>query len=371
MRVAVIGAGPAGAVAARELARGGAHVVLYERSAWPRTKACGDGLTPASVATLRELGIALPPTLELTHTRIGTARGSFVAPWPAGVPGGTAMPRRDFDATLVRAALDAGIVFEPRSDVVACADARVRVRRAGGSVAARSFDAVVLAEGGTGALAASCGLPPYRLRLVAYRGYARARHAMAPEYGVHYARGLAPGYAWIFPIASDLANVGAVLVDRGNVRARLRDWLERSAIARDAFGSGASLEDGRGGIIPIGRARRYAHRVFAVGDAAGVADPLSAEGVSQAMATGRLVARAIVESRGDVARAGARYEGDVAVFDCNNRQALRMRTLFAFFAEPMIAIAARRPRFAQHVVASGYFQKADAAWFFATIGALG
>ncbi len=350
--------------------------MLFERSAWPRVKACGDGLTPTSVATLRDLGFAqdaaFGSAVPLPQTRIGGPREtSFVAPWPPNVPDGTTMRRIDFDAMLVRGAIAAGATFEERTDVVACDEARVRYRRLpGAALQARTFDAVVLAEGGTGRLAATCGLPPHDRTLVAYRGYVATPDDLEPSYQVHYARACVPGYAWIFPIESRVANVGAVLVERGDVRARLRDWLARSAIVRAHLGRDPVLEGGRGGIIAIGRARRYAHRVFAVGDTAGVADPLSAEGVSQAMATGRLVARALRDGRGDIDHAGKVYEATLRAFDINNREALRMRRLFGSLADPFVSLAVRRPRFAAHVVASGYFLKRDAAWFAQTLGAL-
>lgn len=370
MRVAVIGAGPAGSTAALALARGGASVTLFERSAWPRPKACGDGLTPASVRILVELGIALPhpPTFAATVVS-GPNETAFRAPWPHAALAGTTLARETFDALLVDAAIAAGAHFEPRTTITTCAGGRVRI--AGwDTTALRTFDAVLLGEGGTGSLARACGFGPFAQRLVAYRGYVETERELTPEYQVHYGRGLVPGYAWIFPTHERRANVGAVLVRDGDVRAHLRAWLATSAIARRELGSRRELVDGRGGIIAIGRARRYRDRVFAVGDAAGIADPLSAEGVSQAMTSGRSAADAILRSRGDLERAGADYERSLRPFDRNNREALRMRALFGLLAEPMVAIARARPRFARHVVASGYFPKTNASWFVGTLAAL-
>ena len=368
MRVAVIGAGPAGSTAALALVRGGANVTLFERSPWPREKACGDGLTPMSVAHVRDLGLALPADRPFATTLVsGPGETSFRAPWPTSYANGTTLERIRFDTMLVDAAVASGVAFEPGVAVRECAGGRVRVARSGER---RSYDAVVLAEGGVGALATGCGFGAFARRLVAFRGYAATSQDLAPEYQVHYARELVPGYAWIFPVATRLANVGAVLVADGDVRAALQRWLATSAIAREQLGPGARLVGGRGGVITIGRAERYRERVFAAGDAAGIADPLSAEGVSQAMKSGLLVARRLLASRGDVARAGASYERDLRVFDTNNVQALRMRALFARLADPMVAIARVRPSFARHVVAAGYFPKDDAAWFWGTLGAL-
>lgn len=368
IRIAVIGAGPAGSTAALALARGGAKVSLFERSRWPREKACGDGLTPMSVAKVRELGLALPTDRPFATTLVsGPRETSFRAPWPTSVANGTTLERVRFDALLVDAAVSAGVAFESGVAVRECAGGRVRLQPAAVPL---SYDAVVLAEGGVGALAPGCGFGPFAHRLVAFRGYVTTPHDLAPEYQVHYARELVPGYAWIFPVAPGLANVGAVLVADGDVRAGLRRWLATSAIARNQLGPDARIVEGRGGVINIGREKRYHDRVFVAGDAAGIADPLSAEGVSQAMTSGTLVARRLLASRGDIARAGAAYERDLRVFDRNNYEALRMRALFGILADPMVAIARARPRFARHVVAAGYFPKRDAAWFTGTIAAL-
>jgi len=366
----VIGAGPAGAVAAYALARDGADVSLFERSAWPRAKACGDGLTPSSVALLDEIGIALPPRERFAQTLVTGPNGSgFRATWPSGMPDGTTCERIDFDALLVDAAIAAGARFFDRTSVESIASGTLVVKGPDARERSERFDAIALGEGGTGALAARAGLPPFAMRLGAYRGYVATAVDLAPEYQVHYAGPFVPGYAWVFPVAPRRANVGAVLAARGDVRKRLGSWLE-SDTARRAFGDVGPLEGGRGGVIAIGRARRCIDRLFAIGDAAGIADPLSAEGVSQAMRSSLLLRDALRASGGDVARAAADYERDLRAFDANNREALRMRKLFALMAGPMTALAAKRPRLARHVIATGYFPKRDASWFFGTFAAL-
>jgi hypothetical protein len=88
------------------------------------------------------------------------------------------------------------------------------------------------------------------------------------------------------------------------------------------------------------------------------------------MRSSLLLRDALRASGGDVARAAAAYERDLRAFDANNREALRMRKLFALMAGPMTALAAKRPRLARHVIATGYFPKRDASWFFGTFAAL-
>jgi geranylgeranyl reductase family protein len=359
MRVAIIGSGPAGSAAAIELARAGADVSIFEKAALPRPKTCGDGLTPASVVQLRELGIALEDRTPLDVTLITSPGEREVrAGWPAGMPAGTTMERMAFDARLLEGAVRAG--------------ARVYERTAIKDLATLDADAVLLAEGATGGLAAARGFPPYRSRLVALRGYVDVAHDVPAEYAVHYAAPLTPGYAWIFPVAPRRVNVGLAVDARvarasGDLRALLRTWVRTSSHARAIVGDAAQIVDVTGGVIPSGRAKRYEANVFLIGDAAGVADPLSAEGVSQALASGRDAARALIAAGGDGAVAGPAYERALRRFDRNERQARRMRALFRLGGEVLVRRAAQRPRLAQYLVETGYFLKNDAGWFGGTL----
>jgi geranylgeranyl reductase family protein len=364
MRVAVVGAGPSGASAARELAKAGATVTIFEKSAWPRAKACGDGLTPSSLDELNARGIALDPWAAFAKTIVsGPDEQTFDARWPALHANGTTMPRRTFDALLVDSAVAAGARFEPDTAATAARDGAIEVRTKAGSHSV-PCDAIVLAEGATGGLASACGLPPHTERLPAYRGYCTAREPLETAYQVHYAAGVLPGYMWIFPSGDrTTANVGAMLVEKADVRAHVRDWMDSSAIARRWFDRGVELHDAAGGVIPIGRAQRVAANVFAVGDAAGVADPLTGEGISQAMISGRMAAEALTRAGGDVARAAVSYVRAVTAFDRNNREAMRMRAFVQRYARPFFVLAAKRPAFGDEIIASGYFQKQNAAWF--------
>src|SRR4051812_16986344 len=113
--VVVVGAGPAGSAAALAARRAGASVLLLDRAAFPRDKPCGDGIAPHAIDVLTALGVSDPaagyppvPTLRLV-----SPGGDVVArrlPRPAYT-----IPRRVFDARLVRAAVAAGATLQNRS----------------------------------------------------------------------------------------------------------------------------------------------------------------------------------------------------------------------------------------------------------------
>src|SRR5687767_7196319 len=108
--VVVVGGGPAGALAATVLARGGARVALFERDRFPRHKLCGDTVNPGALAILARLGLASAAGSARIDGMIVTGeRGVRIAArYPRGTAG-RAILRRTFDHALVEAAAAAGV----------------------------------------------------------------------------------------------------------------------------------------------------------------------------------------------------------------------------------------------------------------------
>jgi len=372
MRAVVVGAGPGGASAALALAKAGAGVELVDKAVWPRAKTCGDGVSPLAIAELRQLGAAFAPGLRLRQARVSTPGGTeFRGAWPQATPWGTIVERRNFDAALVDAAIDAGARFSPatRARAIAPSGHGVAVTvTAGGAERELHADVAVVAEGAQGSLAKALGFPPYRSRVVAIRAYARTHRRLPAEYGLFYDRFVSPGYGWIFPVDEGRANVGVCVDERvlarsgGNLRALLHRWLRENHVARGLFDEDPALEDERGGLIPSGRGRRSRGHVFLVGDAAGVADPFTAEGISEAIKSGRLVAQALTESS-DVDEARTRYERDLRSLDRNEHAARALRTTFSVCIEPYARYAARHPAFADRLMTDVFFAKPHWAKF--------
>jgi flavin-dependent dehydrogenase len=276
----------------------------------------------------------------------------------------TVIPRIELDAAMVARAIACGADFHDGT--------HVREARPDGTIVTQTgeerFDAIVLAEGATGGIAAALGFGDFDERQVAIRGYAEAREPLRPTYNVVYDAAFGTGgYGWVFPIAQGRANLGVCvserIAQRHGPRELLRAWLARDPLVRELFGDSPKLDDVRGGVIPTGRTLRRAGCVYAVGDAAGVADPLSAEGISQAIDTGVATAHALLGE-------AAAFAASLRAHDRNAREARRLRALFRFTLEPMIALAAKRPALADHLVASGLTQKTNGHWFHGVRGAL-
>jgi geranylgeranyl reductase family protein len=372
MRVIVVGAGPGGASAALALAKAGAAVELVEKAAWPRAKTCGDGVSPLAIRELQQLEATFAPGLKLRRARVSTPGGTeFRGAWPNATPWGTIVERRTFDGALVDAAIRAGTTFSPATQARSIASSASGVAvtvTAGGAERQVRADVAIVADGANGSLAKLLGFPPYRSRLVAIRAYARARRPLLAEYGLFYDRLVSPGYGWIFPLDEQRANVGVCVDERtlarggGNLRILLRRWLRENRVARELFEPDVPLEDERGGVIPSGRARRTSGNVFLVGDAAGVADPFTAEGIFEAVKSGNLVARALAESSG-IDDARVRYERSLRILDCNERVARALRATFPFAIGPYARFAATHPAFGDRLMTDVFFAKPNWATF--------
>jgi geranylgeranyl reductase family protein len=312
--VAVVGAGPAGASAARVLAEGGARVVLLEKQSLPRYKTCGGGVVeralrglPASLRADVEADVVERPC-HAAEIEFGGDGLRFQTRRPRPL---ISMVMRDrFDAALTAAAGQAGAEIRTPAAVraVAVRDDRIELETTTASVAARF---VIAADGATSETARLTGWSPPRRRAPALEAevqvsptdFARWAGAARFDFGPVVA-----GYGWVFP-KRDHLSIGVCTMRRGvNLNAGLSRYLETLGLTR--------LEhvDKHGFFIPLGpRPDGVARgRVLLAGDAAALADPVTGEGISAAIETGTLAAHAILASNGDPARARQRYDHALA-----------------------------------------------------------
>lgn len=301
--VAVVGAGPAGLAAARTAACAGARTIVLERAEHPRYKTCGGGLIGASLAAASP-HIAVP-VREHVDAATFTHRGrrAFTRRSPRRLL--DLVDRADFDAALRTAALDAGAVVRERSTVraVSADDHNARVRLADGS----SLDASVVigADGSSGVTARHVGVTydqvdlGLEVELPVGAGLARRWHGR-----VLIDWGPIPGsYGWVFP-KGDRLTVG-VIAARGagrSTRAYLRGFLHRIGLTGiEPLHDSGHLTRCRSESSPLRRGR-----VLVAGDAAGLLEPWTREGISYALRSGEMAGRAAVS--GDLDG----YAGDVA-----------------------------------------------------------
>lgn len=301
----VVGAGPAGAAAALGALRAepGLSVALLDRESFPRDKPCGDGIAPQAIDLLTGLGVTgvvdnCVPVGQLTIQRGRLSAGRRMArdAW--------VIPRRVFDHRLVLAAQAAGAEL-----------LRHRVR----SVAVRrqtvllddalQAGVVVGADGPHSVVRRSLGQVPGPMAL-ALRGYAPTPPDRAGAQVIVFGTSHQPSYAWSFDRGDGFANVGygESLTSRRPrpTKAELFAQLDRLLPGATVGGT-----DWRGHHLPLSSWswRPADGRVLLAGDAAGLVNPMTGEGIYYAVATGLLAGdSAAVALRGaDGSAAGAHY----------------------------------------------------------------
>jgi geranylgeranyl reductase family protein len=286
--VIVVGAGPAGSTTAYRLARAGARVYLIDRARFPRDKPCGGGLTLRAV---RELPFSVEPVVEdRVHTlELGFRYGRR---WRRGTdePLVLMTQRRRLDAFLVEQAVEAGAEFRD--------DAKVTAVDPDGSVSLEreqlEADVVVGADGANGITARSLGMPVH-VHGVALEGNVGYEHVARERFGGRAVveLGAVPGgYAWVFPKGDHVnVGVGGWESEGPRLRERLRELCTAFEVDE------AVVRDLRGHRLPMrGATRRpVQNRVLLVGDAAGLVDPLSGDGIYEAFISGRLAAAATLD----------------------------------------------------------------------------
>jgi geranylgeranyl reductase family protein len=305
----IVGAGPAGATAATLLARAGRDVLVVDKATFPRDKCCGDGLTALALRELERLGLepsAVDSWRVVDEVVIRSPSGSerrYSLPDGPGYHAAVAR-RTDLDNALVELTRAAGARLEEGCAVEAATatDDGVMVEVDGlGTVKAQN---VIAADGMWSPVRKALGLKVdgYLGEWHAFRQYFEN---VSPRAGneliIWFEKDLLPGYAWSFPLADGRANIGFGIQRGGrhSVRSMKELWpdlLQRPHI-REVLGPHARPEDPhKAWPIParVGRVPIVGPHTMFVGDAAAVTDPMTGEGIGQALLTGRLAAEAIL-----------------------------------------------------------------------------
>lgn len=298
----IIGGGPAGAAAAIRAARGGASVRVFEKGAKGRDKVCGDGLTPRAVAALNELDVDLGDAHRIDGLRMIAGHTQRELPWPDNgrfAPHGAVWPRRRLDERLISLAGEAGAELEFNADALPIIE---NGRVVGVEANGRRWraDLVVVATGAPGAVARMLGAErdpdePFGL---AIRTYAESpRHADAhleacltlkDEHGT-----AVPGYGWMFPAGDGTVNigVGALSTMKGFKKLNLNKLQDSyRSLVEASWELGPDLERPRAWRLPMSAQKRHGPGWVAIGDAAGLVNPMNGEGIDYGLESGMLAA---------------------------------------------------------------------------------
>jgi len=335
--VIVVGAGPAGSTTAYRLARAGARVCLLDRARFPRDKPCGGGLTFRAV---RELPFSVEPVVEdrVDTLELGLRYGRR---WSrrAEEPLVLMTQRRRLDAFLAEQASAAGAEFRD--------GAKVTGVDSGGAVTIEGkrldADVVVGADGANGITVRSLGLPAHE-HAVALEGNVGYAHVSRERFGgraVVEIGAVPGGYAWVFPKGDHVnVGVGGWQSEGPRLRERLRELCGAFEIDQ------AEVRDLRGHRLPMrgGSRRPVSGRVLLVGDAAGLVDPLSGDGMYEAFISGRLATEATLELlRGRASDLGPYADRFAATFAPLESVSWRAKLAFERFPGLAFRLAGTKP----------------------------
>lgn len=319
--VIICGAGPAGTSAALTLANSGLSVALLDKASFPRDKICGDALSGKVVSVAKHIAPQLLEEFYDFEEKIGSFGIRFLS--PSGIqldipfksdlstlshPPGFVSKRIDFDNFLVNKAIACDHVkWFPN-----CGVSKVQHDEGGVTVEAggRQFrgKVVIGADGAHSVVSKDCGLRNISKRhhSAGVRAYVTGVNGFHDQNFIelHFLKDLLPGYFWVFPLPNGGANVGLGMLSSDlskrpelNLRKRLLEILETHPEISPRFKN--TEIDGKvmGFGLPLGSRKLpiSTNRVLLTGDAASLIDPFSGEGIGNAMVSGRLAAKHIID----------------------------------------------------------------------------
>ncbi|MCG2613414.1 geranylgeranyl reductase family protein [Terrimonas sp. NA20] len=311
--VLIAGGGPAGSGLAFHLASQGYKVIVVDAESFPRDKVCGDGVSPIALAELQAMGIT--QTEKFASTNEIKQVGLFIKndkviinlskpdhlPFHAHI-----IPRVELDQWIVSAAQKAGATylentrvtgFEIRSGV---AIAQLKQGRKNFTLNAKM---IVGADGSRSVVARQLnGKPPdSEFQLVGLRAYYEKVNGPTDRVDIYFSEESFPGIFWMFPKGPAGANIGMAMVSKtlptktADVKQLLINHIARNKDIRERIGNGQMEGKIMGWPITFynSKTRIIGDRVLLAGDAAGLINPLSGDGIQYALLSARWAAETI------------------------------------------------------------------------------
>ena len=316
--VAIVGAGPAGSTCAIRLANQGLRVALIDKATFPRDKICGDALSLDVVNQLEKVSSTLSAEFQQAGSKMPSYGVTIGAPnqqtvdipfYYRGNPEcGYLLPRYDFDNIIYQHAASMPGVEDLTGETVN------QITRTGNSVQvqgkSRTLESscVVGADGANSVVNRFLGTN--QLDKKAHSAGVRAYYNNVNNFSeghyieLYFFKDILPGYLWVFPLQHNQANVGmgilssAITHKKLNLKHKLHELLTTHPALKDRFANAEPMENPKGMGLPLGSKKRSisGDRFLLAGDAAGLIDPFSGEGIGNAIRSGRTAANCLLEA---------------------------------------------------------------------------
>tara|TARA_Y100000768_G_scaffold115930_2_gene85583 strand:+ start:1118 stop:2347 length:1230 start_codon:yes stop_codon:yes gene_type:complete len=311
--IIIIGAGPAGTSAALYAHKLGLNTVIVDKSTFPRDKICGDALSGKSIRYMKELNI-LDEVSKLKGSKI--KRVTFGSPshkqfdiylsnphhtHHAGtIKEGYVIPRETFDNFLFQKAQDIteikqGFKF---SELLYQNGKITGIKGTQNKQKHEIFAPIVLGcDGAKSTLVRKMGFHTENEdnTAIAIRCYYKGVKGLSDQIELHFVDEVLPGYFWLFPAGDNIANIGIGLSKKQAKKderklAEILDEVTQSKYFKDRFSKSKRLENPKGWSLPLGRVKRpsFGDGFMLLGDAAGLIDPFTGEGIGNAMASAKI-----------------------------------------------------------------------------------
>ncbi len=375
--VIVVGTGPAGSVAAMYLGKalGKEKVLVVDKAQFPRDKICGDAQGRKAAAIMKELGIydayTKLPGQKIYGITLSSPNGTTVhldaesrdKPAP-----GYVRRRLIFDNLLAENAKEMATfrIFNVTDLIIENNIVKGVIGNESGRKEEIRARIVLAADGANSIVAQKLGLnknSPEHF-IVGTRQYYKGVKGLGDRTEFHLIKNLLPGYFWIFPLPNNEANVGLGMIvkDMQDKKVNLKDAMLReikeNPLFVERFREAEALGDVKGWNLPIASYHRkcYGNGFMLLGDAASLIDPLSGEGVGNAMISGKIAAQVAVEAlqKNDLGEA-AMKKYDTLLWDMigkeikDNRRIQVLAKKFPFMIDRLMVKASKDENFRKKV----------------------
>lgn len=317
--IIIVGAGPSGSAAAMYAREAGLKTLLLDKASFPRDKVCGDALSGKSVDVLKELNLLEEvgelPGAFIRRVIFGSPENEEVdIDFTRGIvnetPTGFVIRRTIFDNFMFQKGREAADTVLEQFTVTELLKENgqvtgVRGTDSRGTTQTFRGHLVFGADGYKSVVAQKTGLYEHDPEhwVVALRCYYQNVKGLTDQIELHYIDEVLPGYFWLFPLENGYANVGIGMLhkyikeQRVDLRSALQHAIDSPAF-RDRFAEASPMEDPVGWNLPVGSKHRknYGNGFLLLGDAAGLIDPFTGEGIGNALYSSRYAVRTAREA---------------------------------------------------------------------------
>ncbi len=315
--IIIVGAGPSGSIAALLLSGHGLKVAVLDKEKFPRDKICGDAISADVVNQLFKIDDSLGKEFLATVEKESSGGVTFFAPNKKKLEisfsnpitpdaGGFISKRIDFDFFLfnqLKSKADIEIIENEKISNILNEGEFIIVEGENSSYQCK----MILAADGANSIVRnklsinkiernhhSAGVRQYWENV---KGFNDKKHIE-----LHFYKELLPGYFWVFPLPDNKANVGLGILSstvskkKINLREKLADTISSNAELKARFAEAMPLEKVQGFGLPIGSKKRSisGNRYLLLGDAAGLIDPFTGEGIANAIRSARVASEHVI-----------------------------------------------------------------------------